>query len=656
MFDDISNDPTSGSPLLDEARENSGIIYPSRMAQYIGLMPREQIGAAIIDKMDKWHDSVVGNGLIDQWRRNYRLYYNSDPYANTKQYWNDFGFTGEHGEYLNIKINHYRNLITHMLNMIFAKLPDLKSRAAQNTFESISSVDLSDSILENTFKSKRVNRKVKKTGEMGLLFGTGGALSEWDIMEGEPYVTDEQGRIVNTGDIVVYPLSVLDFYADTCKQDEADIEWQTFRQFKNKYLLAAQFPDYAERILSMADEYRDNALSYFDQNESDDIPIYKFYHKPIPGLMPNGRYVICVDKNIVLYDGPNPYNRIPFFMIKPSEGIGTFYGYSPANDLAPIQMFYNMIMSSIGTSAAAFGIPNIVAEKGSEITQSMLEGGMNLLEVEPGKQLPQALSLMATPPEMYQLTTFLERTMETISGVNAVARGNPDDSLKSGVALGLVQSMAIQFMSGFQQSVINFMEDLGNHVLNLYKSYANTPRIVSIAGRDKMNDIRRWSSSDLSLVHSIYVEPVDPLSQTIAGREARADKLLNTGQVSGYEYLTVATTGQLEPLYKREMAELNYIRCENEKLQSGEYVEVLISDNHEIHINEHLTMTFDPDFRTGSQMPGSPQEQTMRIVLEHIQKHKMFQMQQMPQMPPPGMQQGPPPQHPQPQQKQGQPQ
>jgi len=647
MQDVISSPKNTSSPLLDEAIKSSGIVYPSRMAQYIGLMPREQIGAAIIEKMDKWHDSVVGNGLIEQWRRNYRLYYNSDPYTRGKQYWNDFGFTGEHSEYLNIKINHYRNLITHMLNMIFAKLPDLKSRAAQNTFESTSAVDLCDSILENTMKSKRVNRKVKKTGEIGLVFGTGGALSEWDIMEGEPYVTDEIGRIVNTGDIVVYPMSVLDFYTDTCKQSEDDIEWQIFRQFKNKYLLAAQFPDYAEKILNTADQYRDNALSYFDQNESDDIPIYKFYHKPVPGLMPDGRYVICVDKNIVLYDGPNPYNRIPFFMIKPSDGLGTFYGYSPANDLAPIQMFYNMLMSSIGTSAAAFGVPNIVAEKGSEITSSMLEGGMNLIQVDKGYALPQSLSLMATPPEMYQLTTFLERIMETISGVNSVARGNPDDSLKSGVALGLVQSMAIQFMSGFQQSVINFMEDLGNHVLSLYKSYANTPRIVSIAGKDKINDIRRWAASDLSLVHSVYVEPVDPMSQTVAGREARAEKLMNAGQVSGYEYLTVATTGQLEPLYKREMAELNYIRCENEKIQNGEYVEVLITDNHQIHINEHLTMTFDPDFRTKSQMPGSPEEKIMQICLEHIQKHRMFSMQMAPTQnagPPTQQQQNQPPQ------------
>ncbi len=635
-----------GSEILDKAAQSTGIIYPERMSQYIGLMPKDQIGAEIIERMEKWHNSVDGNGMLSQWKRNYRLYHNVDPMSYGRNYWGDFGANDEDSSYIDVRINHYRNLITHMLNMIFAKLPDLKARAAQNTFEATSSVALGDSIIENTFKSKRVNRKVKKTGEIGLVFGTGGALVEWDVMEGEPYVTDSDGRIVNTGDITITPMSVLDFYTDTSKQDENDIEWQIFRQYKNKYLLAAQFVDMADKILAISDKPCNNSLSFFDQNESDDIPVYKFYHKPIPGIMPNGRYVLCLSKDVVLYDSVNPYSRIPFFMIKPSDGLGTFYGYTPANDLAPIQMFYNMIMSSIGTNAAAFGVPNIVSEKGSEITSSMIEGGMNLIEVDKGYALPQPLNLMATPPEMYQLTTFIERTMETISGVNSVARGNPDDSLKSGVALGLVQSMAIQFMSGFQNSVINFIEDIGNHVLQLYKEYATTPRIVSITGKDKMNDIRRWSASDLSLIHNIYVEPVDPISQTIAGRESRADKLLSSGQVSGYEYLTVATTGQIEPLYKRKMAELNYIRCENEKMQDGEYVEVMITDNHPIHIDEHLAPTFDPDFRTKAQMPGSEEERKMKNILEHIQKHVMFARQsaigapgQQAQQPAPGEQQ-----------------
>ena len=51
--------------------------------------------------------------------------------------------------------------------------------------------------------------------------------------------------------------------------------------------------------------------------------------------------------------------------------------------------------------------------------------------------------------------------METLSGVNSVARGNPEASLQSGTALAMVQSQALQFMSGLQQSYIQLIEDVG---------------------------------------------------------------------------------------------------------------------------------------------------------------------------------------------------
>lgn len=601
---------------------------------YIGRLPPEELAAEIRKRITRWGDALYSNGLINNWQRNYRLYYNADPYFRpNNSNWNDFGIAGQNGEYLNIRINQFRNLLTNMLNMIFAKMPVLKSRAANTTAAAMEAIDLCDAILEHDMQKKNILRQLKKAGEMGLLFGTGALMIEWDVNAGDPYVTDEFGRLVTTGDIKVRARSPLDFYTDTCKEEWDSVDWIVEREFYNKYTLAAQFPDLEEKILMASERpFIDRGFTFFDLNETDDVPVYKFYHKPVQGLLPQGRFLMALNEECVMHDGPNPYGKIPMFLIKPSDGLGSFYGYTPAFDLAPCQMFYNMVTSSIATNVAAHGVPNVVGTRGSDISITQLVGGMNYIEVAPGMPPPQALNLLATPPEMYQLTQNIEKIMETISGVNSVARGNPDASLKSGVALGLVQSMAIQFMSGFQQSVINTLEDVGNFDIELNKLYANTPRVVSIVGKDKINEIKRWTAADLSLIENIYVEPVDPFSQTLAGREARADSLLQKGLVNPQEYLTVATTGQLEPLYRRPMSELNYIRIENESLMNGKYVDVMITDNHPLHIDEHLTLTFDPDIRMKSSVPGSQEQQTMMILLEHIQKHKDFaMMQQQPQ-------------------------
>lgn len=621
--------------------------------EYLGRLPAEELADECQKRIIRWNDSLYRNGLINIWQRNYRLYYNADPYFRPNTYWNDFGVTGEAGEYLNIRVNHYRNLLTHMLNMIFSKLPALKSRAANTTPQAMESIDLCDAILEHDMHKKQINRQLKKAGEMALLFGTGAVSLEWDVNAGDPYLTDEMGRLISSGDVKCRAKSPLDFYTDTAKEDWNDVDWIVQRDFVNKYMLAAQFPDMTDKILTESDnDYIKRGIYFFDVNETDDIPVYKYYHRHAQGMLPNGRFCMWVNPNCVLYDGPNPYKKIPLFLVKPSEGLGTYYGYSPSFDLAPVQMFYNMVMSSIATNIAAHGVSNVVGTRGSDISVTQLVGGMNYIEVAPGMPPPQPLNLLSTAPEMYQISQYLERIMETVSGVNSVARGQPDSNLKSGVALGIVQSMAIQFMSGFQQSVINTLEDIGNFDLELNKTYANTPRVVSIVGKDKINEIRRWTAADISLVENIYIEPVDPFSQTLAGREARAENLLQKGLVNPQEYLTVATTGQLEPLYRRPMSELNYIRCENEKMINGEKVPVYITDNHPLHIDEHLTSTFDPDLRLKAQIPGSPEQTIMANLLEHVEQHKMaMQQQQMggPMMPPGAPPQGPTPPQGQPQ-------
>src|SRR5688572_18572613 len=97
---------------------------------YIGRLPSQELAAETMHRIDTWNDSLTRNGLIAKMNRNYRLYYNADPYAISSGQWNDFGVTGDNGEYREIRINHFRSLITSMINMIFAKFPALKSRAA----------------------------------------------------------------------------------------------------------------------------------------------------------------------------------------------------------------------------------------------------------------------------------------------------------------------------------------------------------------------------------------------------------------------------------------------------------------------------------------------------------------------------------------------
>lgn len=617
--------------------------------EYIGLLPSNELAAEARNKIQTWSTSMSTNGLIRRCFRNYRLYHNADPYSQINSYWGDFGISGENGEYMNVKVNHFRNILTHILNMIFSKLPMPKSRAANSSASSIESVAICDAILENLFQSKggMATKHIRKSAELSLIMGTAALLLEWNQDGGEEYIKDNQGKSYYTGDLRVRSLGITDFYTDTSIQDWEDVNWVVIRESINKYHLASKFPDLAENILSAhSDDYLGRTFDMFDRNKTDEIYTYKYYHKNVNGLLPNGRFCYFIDEKTIMYDGENPYGKLPLFLVKPSEGLGTIYGYTPAFDLAPLQMFIDMTMSAIATNVAAHAVPNIIMESGSNIAVNNIVGGMNVIDLPPGVSPPSTLDLMHTAPEVYQLSQMLERLMETVSGVNSVARGNPETSLKSGVALGIVQSMAVQFISGFQQSIVETIKEMSEFAIDYYRKFSSTERIVSIVGTNKTTDVKKWKSDTLNDIHDVYIEPVDPILQTIGGKMNLADNLLQHGSVNPAQYITVATTGELEPMYDRPLSELNYIREENERLMRGEHVQAINGENNPLHINEHFTKVFNTELRSKASDPSSQEYAILSAILEHIQQHKDLAAQESMQMQQQAMQQ-PQPQKPQ---------
>lgn len=225
--------------------------------------------------------------------------------------------------------------------------------------------------------------------------------------------------------------------------------------------------------------------------------------------------------------------------------------------------------------------------------------------------------------------------MEGISGMNAVVRGDPESSLKaaSGRALGLLQAMAVQFNSGLQDSYQQVMQDCGNLILRILRSFAKTDRVTAIVGKDKTVRMSQWNGGMFENVGTIVAEQVNPMSKTIAGNRDEAEFLVQNHLISTPEmYSMVAQTGRLDPLIETDMTQLNLIQQENEQLLKGTVVPVLAGDNHEWHIKHHMGLIASPQVRLGSPL--------LQTVLQHVQYHKDQVAQEMqaaaPPMAPPG--------------------
>lgn len=586
---------------------------------YFAAKEPEKTAEILLSKANSWYNNLYSNGYLDRvremWMAYHGAYYSSSSGGSHK-----ITFGGEQGELVQIAVNHIRNIATHIVTMITTNRPAFQARATNTDSKSLIQASLANSLLDYYMREKRLEKYLVKAVEYAVVLGSGYVKMEWNATSGEVYeVNEETGAPVYEGDVQFSNLSPYDVVFDTTKESNMNHDWVLCRSFKNKFDLAAKFTDKGDRIKGLqtkSDLYRYRIdMTAFD--ETDDVPVYEFYHKPTEA-MPNGRYILFLESNLVLIDMPMPYRSLPIYRIAPSEILGTPYGYTPMFDLLPLQEAVNSLYSTILTNQHTFGVQNIYVPRQADVQMKSLGGGLNIIEGNAGAGKPEAMNFTQTPQEVFAFLKMLEQQMETISGVNSVARGNPEASLKSGSALALVQSMALQFISGLQQQYVHMMEDVSTGLINMLKDFAAVPRIAIIAGEKNRNYVEKeFTGDDLAMVNRVIVDIGNPIANTKAGKLQMASELIQYGIVKTPEqYFTVLNTGQLNAMTDDTQDELTLVKKENEVLTTGSMpIQAIAIDQHLIHIKGHRSILADPTLRLE---PGV-RDRVLAHILEHVQ-------------------------------------
>lgn len=622
---------------------------------YFALKPADQTANVLLQKADSWQVFLNSSGYLEKLRNAWKAYYGAfyDDVSNGHQ----VSFSGEQGELVNLPINHFRNLASNIVNMTTSNRPAMDARAINTDNKSIIQAKLANGILDYYLREKKLERFLKKAAEFAVVMGAGFIKAEWNATAGAVYdyleddTTGEPDpqRPIYEGDIEFTSLSPFDVIMDGSKEGN-NHDWYLVRTFKNKYDLAAKYPDLADKIIGLASksDYQKYYIGLHNlTEETDDVPLYEFYHKKTDA-MPNGRYMLFCSQEVVLQNIGLPYRVLPIFRISAGDILGTPYGYTPMFDFLPIQEAINTLYSTVLTNQSAFGVQNLWTKPNSGLNVTNLSGGMNHVESE---EKPEALNLTQTPKEIFDFIQMLEKVGETLTGVNSVARGNPEASLRTGAALALVQSMALQFNSGLQEAYIELIEDIGTSIIQILQDYAKTPRMVAIVGKENKTKLKEFQSDDISNIVRVYVDVGNPLAKTIAGRMELASNMMQYGGLNDPKQIfQVLNTGVIDDLDGAEEDELNLIKLENESLMDGEIPPVMITDEHKQHIDEHKRCLQDPELRKDAGL--------VQRVTQHIQAH-IQQLQQgnpellqlLGQQPiPPPQPPGPPPGPPQPQQ------
>lgn len=628
----------------------------ARAVEYWANEGAEAYVGAVHRLTDRFLHHLDETGRLSLYRRSHNAYYGLDAYST----WSGAAavqFGGEQGENVLLRSNHYRSLNDHVLVLTTGSRPSFSARATNADYRSQAQAKLSEGILDYYLTTKRIEDLARRVASYALRYTEGWLYVGWDASAGDVVdatmqpvvdesgesVTDENGEPVMEqvpvyeGDVSVRAYEPHDVIRDVTADTPADLQWVILHRRENRWDLAARYPEHASSIKSapeVAEGYAERVRGSRSTTRrgGEYVSVFEVWHEETDAV-PGGRHsLICGDA--MLLDGPLPFDEIPVIPMMPAVEDGTAFGFTGMVDLLALQEARDAAMSTVLTNLDAFGRQTLWAASGSGFDVRDI-GGLTLCEsAEP----PQVLQMVQAQGEAHQIIDMLRAEMEQISGVNSVARGEPQASLKSGSALALVHSMAIQYNASIQHAYAQLFERMGTMILSRLKTFADTRRMAEITGKQGRAELVEFTGQDLQGVQRVVVELGSAVLRTSAGRKELADKFFEAGVCTPQQYLEVMSTGRLDPVLERPQSQRMNIVRENDMMIEGNAPTALITDDHALHIQEHLTILDDPSVRADNLLSAT--------ALEHIQHHANLWAtmdpvllaatgQQAPPMPPP---------------------
>lgn len=592
-------------------------FVPEPTEYYWGLSEPDELCRHLISKRNAFYEFVnishLFTRIIRIWNYYHGLYYET---GNTNM---EIQLGGDDLEQNLLYVNHLRALVHLLVTYTTQNRPAFECMAVNSDHKALEQARISKGLLEDAMHRKHLEESWRRMVEHALVLTAGYTECRWNPHAGKRIGANvETSQIQYEGDVDYANPTIFDVVYDFTAKDWRSLEWVYYRRPMNKWNLVARFPEKKTEILEAAslevdaEVSRVNRVYIRSSGGKDTVDVWCYYHRPTDAV-PNGRYVWHVGEKTWFEDLDWKEDCLPLHRLTPAEFLLTCFGWTPAFDLAGPQEAVNTEFSTIITNHNNYGQQKIWMETNDTISLSDLDAGCTVVQ---SMKKPEVLPLLATPPEVFKAIDVFVQHMEYVSGVNSVARGQPEASLKSGAALALVDSKAAQFASTFIAAAHEVLGDIGTATIKLYQKNVQSPRTVALIGKRNRTKIKEFAGTDLDMIDYVRVKTGNPLLSTTSGRYQIGQDLLAQGLIqTPQQLITILDTGQLEPLTMAAESQLQIIEEENDTLMSGGQVEAPhITDNHVLHILEHSAVMNSVEIRSSPEAAF-----IMTHVIQHVQ-------------------------------------
>ncbi len=546
------------------------------------------------------------------------------------------------------------NHIAPIVDIRVAKLAKIKPKTtvlpSSNDERDVFTAKVSKKIIDSISNKLELSKKIDEAMQWSEICGTSFFKITWDSKIGQVVATEDDGTVVRSGEVDVTVCSPFEIYPDSSTSTDIEacqsiIHARAMDADKINSLYGLDVKGQDLSVFSLDSTtvgfgglgYSSAAPKVCQGIKKNSALVIERYQKA-NDENPNGRLTIVVGDKL-FYDGENPFavgkddeRAFPFVRLVSLGQVSSFWGTSVVDRLIPIQRAYNAVKNRKHEFINRLTMGILKVEDGSIDIDNLEEDGLcpgKVLVYRQGSTSPEYLSTENLSSSFADEEDKLLEEFNNVSGLSEVLDNQNLTANISGVALEVMVEQSELRLNNSANNIKQSVKNISQMILKLYKQFAILPRLAKIVGDNGDIELFYFNSSDISS-DDIALETQNELGESLAQRRQMVFDLINAGLLDDKENgmsnkmkvkaLEVLGFGIWENA--QDTSELHIKKAENENLKilDGKKVKAIEIDDHELHIDRHVSYMLGGDYE--KEYAQNPQIEEM--FLQHIREHKAF--------------------------------
>lgn len=536
--------------------------------------------------------------------------------------------------------NHIAPIIETRCAKLSRVRPRMAVRSGGDEESDIYSAKLASKILSSSYEELEMDNLISSATTWSEICGSAFYKIVWDTTKGRVVGKTHDGNEICEGNVLVTVCPPFEIYPHTLTCEDVD---------KQRSIIHAK-PMHISDIESIWGHLvSPQEINIYHWEASGKIPsssttsksfsehclVLEFYEMPSTKY-PQGRLIIVADGQ-VLHLSQLPFENtmdkkrtLPFVKQVSIHNSGSFFGTSVIERCIPIQRAYNAVKNRKHEVLNRIAAGVLAVEDGSTDIELLEDEGLapgKIVVYRQGSQPPVFMQPSRVPTDFTYEEERLLQEFKLISGVSDVMRNSATQSnLTSGVAISMLIEQDDTRLSITAEHIRRSIKAVGKQILRLFKQYASSPRLMSVAGDDNAIEKFYFSNKDIT-ADDIVFETENELSQSPAQRKSMVLDMLRTGLLSDENgNVSMRMKSRIADLLGfsdfengQDIINLNIKKAAKENISLlNEEINPLSIDDHDIHIDEHIKFMLSGDFDKNNS------KNKQNNFLSHINQHQVL--------------------------------